>query len=64
MTDSQRLVGWVVEEALVESGREEADGGTPVDQAERQQAAHVVVQVVTQGCAQHTCTQEEERGCC
>lgn len=49
VADSQRLVGRVVEETLVESRREEADGGTPVDQAERQQAAHVVVQVVTQG---------------
>lgn len=48
MTDSQQLVGWVVEETLIESRREEADGRTPVNQTERQQAAHVIVQVITQ----------------
>lgn len=51
VTESQRLVGWIVEETLVESRREEADGRTSVDQAERQQTAHIVVQVLTQGCA-------------
>lgn len=51
MTDSQRLIGWVVKDTLIESRREEAEGRTPVDQAERQQAAHVIVQVITQGCA-------------
>lgn len=51
VTDSQRLVGWVVEETLIESRREEADGGTAVNQRERQQAAHVKVPVITQSCA-------------
>lgn len=50
MTDRQRLVGWVAEETLVKSRREEADGGAAVNQRERQQAADVKVQVVTQSC--------------
>lgn len=65
MTESQWLVGWIVEETLVESRREEADGRTSVDQAERQQTAHIVVQVLTQGCARtHVHRQEEEGGLC
>lgn len=51
VTDSQRLVGWVVEETLIKSGREEADGGAAVDQSERQQAADIKVQVIAQSCA-------------
>lgn len=48
MTDSQRLIGRVVEEALIKSRGEEADGGTAVNQGERQQAADIKVQVITQ----------------
>lgn len=46
--DGERLVGRVVEQTLVESGGEEADRRTTVNQRERQQAAYVKVQVVTQ----------------
>lgn len=51
VTESQRLVGWVVEETLVKSRREEGDGGAAVNQSERQQAADIKVQVITQSCA-------------
>lgn len=51
MTDGQRPVGWVVEETLIKSRREEADGGSAVNQTESQEAADVKVQVVTQSCA-------------
>lgn len=47
VTDSQRLVGWVVEETLIKSRREEADGGAAVNQRQRQQAASIKVQVTT-----------------
>lgn len=48
--DTERLVGRVVEEALVEGGGEEAQRRTAVDQGESQQAAHVEVQVLVQSC--------------
>lgn len=47
VTDSQRLVGRVVEETLIKSRGEEADGGAAVNQSQRQQAAHIKVQVIT-----------------
>lgn len=47
VTDSQRLIGRVVEQTLIESRREEAEWRTAVNQRERQQAANVKVQVVT-----------------
>lgn len=52
---AERLVGRVVEEALVEGGGEEAQRRTAVDQGESQQAAHVEVQVLVQSCT-HTST--------
>lgn len=48
--DAERLVGRVVEEALVEGGGEEAQRRTAVDQGEGQQAAHVEVQVLVHSC--------------
>lgn len=48
VSDGERLVGRVVEQTLVESGREEADRRTTVAQRQRQQAAYVIVQVITQ----------------
>lgn len=54
VVDAERLVGWVVEEALVESGGEEAQRRAAVDKGESQQAAHVEVQVLMQSCGTHT----------
>lgn len=48
MCKCERAVGWKVEEALVESGGEEADRGPTLNQRQRQQTAHVEVQVLTQ----------------
>lgn len=50
--DGERLVGREVEQTLIESRREEADGRSTVDQSERQQAADVEVQVVMQSWTQ------------